>query len=129
MTTREWLGLLFRQTAYALTTVTGILLIGEIMLPGLVLPFLNLHVLGIVTLAADLYVASIAHEGGDKLRPYRRVATILPIAFLLIAYVFFALAGPCTGWCMAGNGPSAMLLAGAITGMILLAGWAITKPD
>lgn len=119
MTLREWFGLLFRQTAYALTTITGVLLAGEILLPGLVLPFLNLHILVMGTLGVDLFLPVIG-RGEATPRPYPRASVIFPIAVLLIAYVFFALVG---------NGVSAMLLTLAIAAMILLAGWAIIKPD
>lgn len=125
MTSREWFGLLFRQTAYALTTVTGVLLIGEILLPGLVLPFLNLHILVMGTLGVDLFLPVIGTggfdgTGGFKTRPYPRALVILPIAVLLVVYVFFALAG---------NGVSAMLLTLAVGVMMLLVGWAVIKPD
>ena len=97
----EWLRLLLRQATYALSMVTGLLLLGEILIPGLVLPFLNLHVLVVATLALNLCLPTSSAEPSNK---YLRLIPVLPVALMLIAYGALLLAG---------TGPSAMLLLGA----------------
>jgi hypothetical protein len=43
-----------RQLVLAMTVTAGVFLVGEILIPGLVLPFLNLHLFVILVLMANL---------------------------------------------------------------------------
>jgi hypothetical protein len=97
----------FRQFTLAMTVAVGLLLLGEILMPGLVLPFLNLHLCVVGVLALNLMPF-----GDSKTRPY----AVIPIGLLLIGYAFFLLSG---------QGPSAMLLLFAIAIFILCASVAI----
>jgi hypothetical protein len=114
----EWLRLLLRQATYALSVVTGLLLLGEILIPGLVLPFLNLHVLVVATLGLPLFFSPPQDEGETQRgRRWLRLIPVLPVALMLIAYGALLLAG---------TGPSAMLLLGASIILIASAVIAIT---
>jgi len=101
----------FRQLILALTVAAGFLLLGEILIPGLVLPFLNLHLFVVGVLALNL-IPLVAPTN-----PWLRVLAIIPIALILIGYAFLLLSG---------QGPSAMLLGIATVILIVAACIAIT---
>lgn len=97
-----------RQFTLALTSVTGILLVGEILMPGLVLPFLNLHLFVVATLFLNL----LPLEKGEHEGVWKRVLPVVPVGLVLIAYAFLLLFG---------MGPSAMLLGVGLSGLIIAA--------
>jgi len=101
----------FRQLILALTVVAGCLLFGEILIPGLVLPFLNLHLFVIAVLAMNLI------PFGSETNIWMRLLSIIPVALVLIGYAFLLLSG---------QGPSAMLLGVAFVILIISACVAIT---
>ena len=96
-----------------MTWACAVLLLGEILMPGLVLPFLNLHLFVAAVLVANL----IPFPLKEMERPWLRLLAVAPVACVLIGYVWLALSG---------HGPSALLLALALIILILAASLAIT---
>jgi hypothetical protein len=95
--------------------VIAVLLLGEILMPGLVLPYLNLHLFVVAVLAANL----LPLEDGETPRVWTRVSAIAPVALLLSGYAYLLLSG---------HGPSAMLLLVASILLIVVASVAIIQP-
>ncbi|MCK9360727.1 hypothetical protein M0Q28_00665 [Patescibacteria group bacterium] len=97
-----WGAYLIRQAAYAFTVVAGLLLLAEILLPGSVLPFFNLHALVFGVLA--LHVAVISFPSDTTGHFALRLGILIPCALLLAAAVLLTI------W---GGSASAMLLSAA----------------
>ncbi|MCR4256384.1 MAG: hypothetical protein NUW08_01620 [Candidatus Uhrbacteria bacterium] len=112
---QSWLSYLLRQTALAGTVLVVLFLLAEILAPGSVLPFLNLHAFVIGTLVLHSLVLAAPSEASEGI--VARMVTVIPIALLLFVAVWFAL------W---GAGNSAMLLALAVSIIILAFAWAIS---
>ncbi|MEI7512774.1 MAG: hypothetical protein WCK01_04955 [Candidatus Uhrbacteria bacterium] len=96
-----------RQLTLALNCAVALLLIGEILIPGLVLPFVNLHLLIVGVLALNLIPVE---------QPNRRPYAAIPVGIMLIGYTFLLLSG---------QGPSAMMLGMAISTIVVVAALAI----
>ncbi len=103
-----WILYLLRQTAYAGTVLVVLMLLAELLAPGSVLPFFNLHALVIGTLA--LHGIVLAVPSGDGRSPVARALVAMPIALALIAATWIALGDA---------GMSATLLALAATVLIV----------
>lgn len=97
-----------RQAAYAFTVVAGILLLAEILLPGSVLPFFNLHALVFAVLALHLVVISLPTE--EAAHVVVRLAVLIPALLLLAVAVLLTIWGE--------NASSMLLSAAFITAMI-----------
>lgn len=104
-----------RELVLALTVAAALLLLGEIVSPGLVLPFLNLHLFVVAVLALNL--VPIPRE--QATRPILRLIPIIPVGVILIAYLYLLLSG---------MGPSATLLGIAMAAFVIIAAVAISKP-
>jgi hypothetical protein len=104
-----------RQFVLAMTWACAVLLLGEILMPGLVLPYLNLHLFAVAVLAANL----LPLEDGEAPRVWTRVIAVAPIALLLSGYAYLLLSG---------HGPSAMLLLVASFVLIGAVAVAIIQP-
>ncbi len=113
---QSWLSYLLRQTALAGTVVVTLFVFAEILAPGSVLPFLNLHAFVIGVLALHGLVLAFPTESQEGI--VSRMITIIPIVILLLVAVWFAL------W---GTGTSAMLLAFAVSIIIISFGIAISR--
>ncbi len=103
-----WTLYLLRQTAYAGTVLVVLFLLAELLAPGSVLPFLNLHAFVIGVLALHGIVIAIPSEDGRS--PVARALVAMPIALALIAATWIALGDA---------GMSAALLALAVTVLIV----------
>ena len=113
-----WLSYLLRQTALAGTALVALFLLAEILAPGSVLPFLNLHAFVIGTLTLHGLVLATPPESSEGVAS--RIMTVIPLALLLLVAVRFAL------W---GAGNSAMLLGFAITILIVSFGIVIASKE
>jgi hypothetical protein len=113
---QSWLSYLLRQTALAGTVLVVLFLLAEILAPGSVLPFLNLHAFVIGTLVLHGLVLAAPSETSEGI--VTRMITVIPIALLLMVAVWFAL------W---GAGNSAMLLALAVSAIVVGFGVAIVQ--
>lgn len=113
---QPWFSYLLRQTALAGTVTVVLFLLAEILAPGSVLPFLNLHAFVIGALVLHGLVLAFPSEASEGI--VARMVTVIPIALLLVLAVWFAL------W---GAGNSAMLLALAVSIIIVGFGCAIVK--
>ncbi len=97
-----WGAYFIRQAAYAFTIVAGLLLLAEILLPGSVLPYFNLHALVFAVLT--LHVAVISFPSDEAGHIAIRLSVLIPCALLLVAAVLLTI------W---GGSASAMLLSAA----------------
>lgn len=102
-----------RQAAYAFSLVAGLLLLAEILLPGSVLPFFNLHALVFVVLALHVITLGI-HVPHHASRITHRLMILIPIATLVCVTVIL------TVW---GGSASAMLLFASL--ITILVGFSI----
>lgn len=98
----NWGAYFIRQATYAFTVVAGILLLAEILLPGSVLPFFNLHALVFAVLALHLMVISLPTD--ERAHVALRLAVLIPAFLLLAAAVLLTI------W---GESASSMLLSAA----------------
>ncbi|MCC6563826.1 hypothetical protein IT087_02955 [Candidatus Uhrbacteria bacterium] len=92
-----WGAYLIRQAAYAFTVVAGLFLLAEILLPGSVLPFFNLHALvfGVLALHVAVISGSPPHLEGEMQRGrlIGRLFVLVSCALLLAAAVFLTIWG------------------------------------
>lgn len=102
-----WGAYFLRQAAYAFTLVAGLLLIAEILLPGSVLPFFNLHALVFAVVVMHLGVLAFPAAQGHLAT---RLAVLIPLGLLCLAAVFF------TVW---GGSVTAMLLSAALVAVMI----------
>lgn len=104
----SWGGYLLRQAAHAFTVVAGLLLLAEILLPGSVLPFFNLHafIFGVVA----LHVVGMAFPGQAPANLIQRLAVLIPVGLFLIVAVFLSV------W---GGSVTAMLLSAAVIAVMI----------
>ncbi len=99
-----WIRFALRQIATALTVVTSMLLLSEILLPGSILPYYNLHILIIITLI--IVVLSPTIEKKSRIIRYALCATL---GALLLIYA----------WLLFGMSVSGLMLLGAL-GMVVV---------
>ncbi len=108
-----------RQAAYAFTVAAGILSLAEILLPGSVLPFFNLHALVFAVLALHLFVISLPTEEGAH--------AVVRLGILIPAFLLLAVAVVLTIW---GESASSMLLSAAFVAvMIGIVVAALSRPN
>jgi hypothetical protein len=93
-----WLRFALRQIATALVLVTLILLLSEILLPSSILPYFNLHILVLVTLAIAIMSPLIEEKSRW------RIILLIPAFALLLVYA----------WFMFGTSASGLMLFGAL---------------
>jgi hypothetical protein len=105
---QSWFAYLIHQSAYAGTALVIVFLLAELLAPGSVLPFLNLHalVVGVLVLHGAILVIQSQISGSLA----SRMAVVVSTSLLLLAAVWLLLAGA---------GKSAMLLALAVSIIIV----------
>lgn len=104
----SWGGYLLRQAAHAFTVVAGLLLLAEVLLPGSVLPFFNLH--AFIFVVVLLHLVGMAFPDQAPAHLLQRLAVLIPVGLLLIAAVFFSI------W---GGSVTAMLLSAAAIAVMI----------